>query len=357
MPTPTPRLRRAFTLIELLVVIAIIAVLIGLLLPAVQKVRDAAARASCQNKLKQLTLALHSYESANGLLPPGTVNLNPGNGTIDAGDDPNGRNGGSPYGRFIPYPALQTDPFNNYGIGGPWICFILPYIEEDALYRRFRKIESERAEVVDWFGKQPEYTDNLIGDKHLPAMDCPAHPMNTEQLSNGTGMETLARGNYAACYGKGGYGSVYGRNEAIGGMFGNNSKLRLSDIKDGTSNTLALSELKYRLPSETGPSFQDTRGTWGYGTMGGNVFSAQTGPNSATPDKVWGCRNFPSEGMPCVQSGSPYREMACAARSYHSGGVNASRGDGSVQFVSDNIPLLVWQALGSRGGGESVTEP
>src|SRR5207249_2085306 len=122
-----------------------------------------------------------------------------------------------------------------------------------------------------------------------------------------------------------------------------------------TSNTLALSELKYRLPSGTGPSYQDTRGTWGYGTMGSNTFSAQTGPNSAVGDGVWGCRDFPSEGMPCVQSGSPYAAMFAAARSYHSGGINVAMADGSVLFVSDSIPLAVWQALATRGGGETNT--
>jgi type II secretory pathway pseudopilin PulG len=327
-------------LIELLVVIAIIAVLTALLLPAVQKVREAATRMTCQNKLKQLTLALHNYESSNGSFPPGTVNLSPASGSIAAGDDPNGRNGGGAV-----------------GIGAPWICFILPQIEQDALHRNFRTIEAQRPEVVDWFGHASYVNTAPIGAQRLPAMDCPSHPPNGEQLDNGTGMEHLARGNYAACYGKGGYGSVYGNDPSIGGVFGNNSKVRLTDITDGTSSTLAVSELKYRQPSTTGPSFEDTRGTWTYGTMGGNIFSAQTGPNSAVPDRVWGCRNFPLEGMPCTQSGSPYREMAAAARSFHTGGVNASRADGSVQFYSDNISLAVWQALGSRGGGETIVEP
>jgi len=330
--------RRGFTLIELLVVIAIIAILIGLLLPAVQKVREAAARAKCQNKIKQLTLALHTYESAHGVFPAGTVNLSPASGTIAAGDDPNGRNGGGAV-----------------GIGGPWICYILPQMEQPTLYQYFEKIRTERPEVVDWFGNGT-YAATPIGDQHLDAMDCPTHPFNDEKLANGTGMEHLARGNYAACYGKVGYGTIHTTNPATGGIFGNNSKVRITDISDGSSNTLCLSELKYRQPSGTGPSLQDSRGVWTYGTMGGNTFTTLNGPNTTVPDGVWGCRSMPSEGMPCVQVGSPYASMHAAARSYHVGGVSVSFGDGSVRFVRDTITLATWQAWGSRGGAETVTD-
>jgi prepilin-type N-terminal cleavage/methylation domain-containing protein len=340
MGKPEVRRRPGFTLIELLVVIAIIAILIGLLVPAVQKVREAAARAQCQNNLKQLTLALHSYESAYKRFPPGTVNLSPASGAIAAGDDPNGRNGGG-----------------SVGIGGPWICFLLPFIEKEALYKNFKKIEAEKPEVVDWFGHASYVTTAPIGRERLPAMDCPAHPPNDEQLDNGTGMEHLARGNYAACYGKGGYGTVHTNDSTIGGIFGNNSRVRITDIRDGSSNTVAISELKYRTPSSTGPSKEDSRGVWTYGTMGGNTFSTQTGPNASVSDAVWGCRNFPAEGMPCVQRGSPdkYKDMFAAARSYHTAGIYVSFADGSVRFVSDNIPLNVWQALGTRGGGEPIS--
>ena len=88
--------------------------------------------------------------------------------------------------------------------------------------------------------------------------------------------------------------------------------------------------------------------------MGGNIFSTQIGPNSKAPDGVWGCRNSPLDGMPCTQIGSPYTEMFAGARSYHPGGVQVCMADGSVRFVSENINLLIWQALGTRGGGEVV---
>lgn len=318
-----------FTLVELLVVIAIIGVLVALLLPAVQSAREAARRMECSNRIKQLTLASHNYHDSFGVLPSGVIN------SADDPNDPTGKNGSG-----------------NPGIGGPWICLMLPYIEQTALHENFMKIVRERPEAVDWFGNGT-YAATPIGDTQLSAMDCPSHPFAEELMANGTGMEHLARGNYAACYGKSGYGVVHTKSPATGGSFGNNSKIRLTDFSDGTSNTLAISEVKYRLPSTSGPSTADSRGVWTYATMGGNVFTSQNGPNSVVPDAVWGCRSFPEEGMPCTSS-NDFPNLHAAARGYHAGGVQASHCDGSVRFYSDNIDLLIWQGLGSRGGREVV---
>jgi prepilin-type N-terminal cleavage/methylation domain-containing protein len=326
--TVTPH--RGFTLIELLVVIAIIATLIALLLPAVQQAREAARRTECRNKLKNLGLALHNYMEAMSVFPPGTVN--------PIGNDSNGKNGSGAG-----------------GIGGPWICFLLPYVDQTALYSNFSLIVSQRPEVVDWFGNGT-YAASPIGNSPLLIMNCPTHPPVTELLSNGTGMEDLARGNYSACYGNGTYDIVAGQDGSIGGVFGTNSKISTRDITDGTSNTIAFSELKYRQTSATGPSSADSRGTWAYGAMGSNIFSTKLGPNSAASDGVWGCRTFPAEGMQCVQvgSGTSTAGTYAAARSYHTGGVQGTMADGSVRFFSENISLPIWSALGSRAGGEIV---
>jgi prepilin-type processing-associated H-X9-DG protein len=280
----------------------------------------------CANKLKQLGLAAQNYHDAMNFFPSGAIN--------PLGDDPNGKNGSGAV-----------------GMGGPWICLMLPYLEQSALHENFMIIVRSRPEVTDWFGNGA-YSATPIGNTRISPMNCPAHPGSEELMANGSGMEHLARGNYAACYGKGGYGQTFTKAPATGGVFGNNSKIAIRDITDGTSHTIAFSEVKYRLPGDK--STGDVRGTWAYATMGGDVFSTQTGPNSAVADKIWGCRELLSEGLPCGSSSNDYPNLFAAARSYHPGGVQVCMADGSARFVSDNIALLIWQGLGSRGGSETL---
>ncbi|WP_417749310.1 DUF1559 domain-containing protein [Rosistilla oblonga] len=322
-----------FTLVELLVVIAIIGILVSLLLPAVQQAREAARRMQCTNRLKQLELAVHNYHDTFGVFPSGSIN--------GAGDNPNGAHGSGAK-----------------AIGGSWNLLILAQMEQPALHDQFMTIANERPEVADWLGNGVYTSQGItVGSEQLPALLCPSHPSNVEKLANGTGLEHLARGNYAACYGKAGYGAIHTEDANEGGVFGNNSRFQMRDVRDGTANTISISELKFRLRSSSGPSYQDSRGTWAYAVMGGDIFSTKTGPNSATPDGVWGCRNHPQSGMPCVQIGSPYTELYAAARSYHPGGVMGAMADGSVRFFTETVDLAVWQAIGTRSGGEVAELP
>src|SRR5262249_27356891 len=157
----------AFTLIELLVVIAIIAILIGLLLPAVQKVREAAARAKCQNNLKQLGLAAHNYESAQGVLPPGYQGCKPN----------------------VDYPFtghLAEDTVN--APGGPlahWtgsLAFLLPYYEQDNIYKQLRTM-TDKTYHGAWWETNPDWT---LAHSRIPILLCPSDPSNQGDISAGS---------------------------------------------------------------------------------------------------------------------------------------------------------------------------
>lgn len=333
--------RPGFTLIELLVVIAIIAILIALLLPAVQQAREAARRTTCRNNLKQLTLALHNYHDVYLRFPPGQVNNRTGApGTNTGPENSDGSNGSGAF-----------------GPGSTWSLSILAQIEQVAIFNNFMKIANERPEVIDWLGNST-YANFPVGNKQMDAFSCPSSPNPGGELANGTGMEHLGRGNYGACFGKGTYALASTQNALTGGIFGINSNYSLKDVTDGSSNTLCLAELMYSHtvdPNGTDFPSKDVRGTWAYGAMGANTFTTQTQPNASVADRVWGCRSKPTERMPCVQS-SAYWTLFAAARSHHIGGVHTSLGDGAVRFVSENIDLINWQNLGSRGGSETIGE-
>jgi prepilin-type N-terminal cleavage/methylation domain-containing protein len=217
--------RPAFTLIELLVVIAIIAMLIALLLPAVQKVREAAAQTQCRNNLKQMGLALHNYADVNKGMPPAYLFVPPP--PMPPPPPP-----ASPpeVQRLIDFKKIlkgtKTDP------GWGWAAFLLPYLEQDPLARQ-----------IDWNAPIMDAKHEKVRLTELPIYHCPS--------DWGTGRYTLydewnlpmgklASTSYAACYGAG--GDVGEQPEAGNGVFYRNSKTRFTDIIDGSSNTLAIGE-------------------------------------------------------------------------------------------------------------------
>jgi prepilin-type N-terminal cleavage/methylation domain-containing protein/prepilin-type processing-associated H-X9-DG protein len=302
-----PPVHRAFTLIELLVVIAIIAILIGLLLPAVQKVRGAAARMKCQNNLKQIVLAAHGYHDANGTLPAGY--------------------------RYRP---------NFDQSEATWIFFLFPYVEQTNL---FRTVDLETIKLGgQGFGQNSNTTD-LIRKTTLSVFTCPSN-LVTPTVGASYVITGWAKGSYVA---NGGIGpmtsppSWHPPDHTVLGVFYLFSDLRLTDITDGTSQTAFFSETVNVLPTA---SSDDWRGVMHY--VEGPVYQHNYTPNSPAPDqlRIGFCVNSPPLA-PCIPAYSAWnnRQVIITARSNHTGGVNVAMGDGAVRFAPNSIALNVWQAL------------
>jgi prepilin-type N-terminal cleavage/methylation domain-containing protein/prepilin-type processing-associated H-X9-DG protein len=347
-----PDLRGAFTLIELLVVIAIIAILIGLLLPAVQKVREAAARMSCQNNLKQLALACHNYHDTHSSLPPGVPTCHRIDLVWEQGGNGTSILGGN-------QPACM---------GPAWTVHLLSFVEQDAVYRLAdNALRTFLPEVND--ANPPdtwEVAPGAVGT-YLPGRlwQCPGAVPN-EKLMSTWGLENLAKGSYAANFGADTYMSFLNTSLAgafgpvttitkfpIENRFGFGKGVRFADITDGLTNTLLLSE------TAAIDDPQDGRGTWIWPGMGGNTFTARTGPNSPTNDVIPACPlAWPPLEPPLLRCSRNRSNgnMWAAARSFHTSGVNAAMADGSVRFVRDSIAINVWRSLATRAGGEVASD-
>jgi prepilin-type N-terminal cleavage/methylation domain-containing protein/prepilin-type processing-associated H-X9-DG protein len=336
--------RPAFTLIELLVVIAIIAILIGLLLPAVQKVREAASRMKCQNNLKQVALGAHNYESTLGYFPPG--------------EGPRSTDGGTSR------PSLAA--------------VILPYLEQANKYNLF----NFAFDVTSVTNRPASWQD-------VPIYLCPSE-VSSVAFSNGG--QAAGRLNYFGSIGA--MADCRSPSDPRAGVFNANysnvvagtapTGTRIAELTDGTSNTAMFSEVMRSTgyPStidnntnvqsgniSVAPGLYDGRAVTGCagGTVairinyvglqyyrGGivhNSFYSHTLPPN------WNRKQSTAAAQKYGCGDASFRRAHIAASSYHTGGVNVAMADGSVRFVSDSIDFAVWQAVGTKAGGEVANLP
>ena len=313
MRARTPR--AAFTLIELLVAIAIIGILIGLLLPAVQKVREAAARIQCQNNLKQIGLAAHNYHDANRAFPPG-------------------------YGASAPYSDGATDTAPGWG----WGAFLLPYVEQNNLYNQLNFNQPvQNSPAIQTMVKVYLCPSDLTPPGPFPVTD-----------GLGNAICLAAPSSYAACCG----GDESDTTGPTGlGVFYRNSQVRMTDITDGTSSTILIGE----------KAWSNANGVWAGAIPGGVIRRGQFNPCQPDVPGAW----FPAAtlvlGHAHLNNAMTDPDGSAGMDDFgsrHFGGSNFVFADGSVHFLrsvpSDNPngsyspDGLIFKALGTRASGEVV---
>ena len=314
--------RKAFTLVELLVVIAIIGILIGMLLPAVQQVREAARRVQCANNMRQITLASHNYESAHSEFPAG-INLGP---------------------------RLSSSAF----------AFLLPFVEQNAV---FATINVNAA-----------YQTQVGSRAQIPSYLCPSDDAADRFMTIDNPNQAVARSNFVVNFGSQTF--MTAQNDApvfrdnwpssdpkpdftTDGPFQSGSPRGFGELSDGSSNIAFVSEVISGKDDDGTDNEVDIRGVWNAFLAGSSWYTHLNTPNSSSPDvapvggagRSW-IPEMPPVNMPGVNTADQYDLFHAAARSTHPGGVNLGMGDGSTRFVVDDVNTLTWSRLGSIDDGQ-----
>ena len=371
-PRGAARRRAGFTLIELLVVIAIIAILVSLLLPAVQQAREAARKSQCQNNLKQLGLAMHNYHSTYNTFPAGRA----GTGLFDTNLTNRGR--------------------------GSWITSLLPYIDQTALWQQVSNPLSERVDGSTqdppWnpLGPEPYHNQYPPWRVKIASLLCPSDPAPVTGLGDT---------NYSACWGDNGrhndFVGIQGNgNKRISqenrGVFGFRFWRGIESMRDGSTSTIILGEnARFDGVRDFPSSVALAGGEIVYATLHANPLAncqqaaQEDGQPNLYDDAITTYRSrgdqwsqgivvftgfntiLPPNGASCLQTNNPVAPGIVSAGSRHAGGIQVTMGDGSVKFISETIdtgnlnaprplngpsPYGTWGELGSRAGGEVPKE-
>ena len=326
--------QNGFTLVELLVVIAIIGILIGMLLPAVQQVREAARRVECANNSRQLVLAMLNYESAHQRFPP-AINSESSRGRADAPP-------------VIARPSTPGD-----GVQQGWGFFILPFLEQDPLSQQY--ISATGNGEIDWFLVE-NGDGNLVASAIIPAFICPSDASPNGDFNFSLTHESAPAGqiygkaNYVAAIGAGNHVETRRTTGQITwGIMATNSRTTFADIRDGSSNTIIIGERSSRTEEASGAVESERVDAFGAIWAGRILNSLRNERGHFSNDTCVGRLTTGDDSRSWGVNGT--RSSDGLVSSFHPDGGHATYSDGSTHFLSDNTTLETLKRLAAMADG------